>query len=213
MHSYYSKNADKVDWAGIEEAASWIGKQLRKWGRVPVLQTKEKWGQACVYTGFGWSSIHSITHPGHAYIRYTGLINWVYYKTYRPMLWVFRLLNKIVVPYHKWLYSYVYGQALKKWPHLREEILEGADWPELLTKHGLHYIEVGDRSFLRMVDYHPMNWSVRYPTASERITYDQAHEAITIAMHGSGNDNDRYILAMQALGFDPLEKDQNNGSV
>lgn len=38
------------------------------------------------------------------------------------------------------------------------------------------------------------------------ITYQDAQDAVTTAMHTSGNDNDRFILAMQRLGFDPLEK-------
>lgn len=42
---------EKVDWGGIEDAATWIGDQLQKWGRIYVSDTKEKWGTVRVYCG------------------------------------------------------------------------------------------------------------------------------------------------------------------
>jgi hypothetical protein len=41
-------------------------------------------------------------------------------------------LNKIILPYHKWLYRRAYSNAIKKWPYIKEEIAGGADWYELL---------------------------------------------------------------------------------
>lgn len=217
MHTWGDEN---VDWEGIDAAASFIGHELKKWGRVPVRQVKEKFGYVCVYTGLGWDSIHDITHPGHAWIRYRGPIKWLYFKTYTLQQYIFTIINKVIVPYHKWLYSYTYGRALKKWPHLREEILHGADFAEYLSAHGVHYIKTEDRSYETRYDWHPDNWSVRQPPREtnrrEKIWYSDAEDAITTAMHGSGNDNDRFVLAMQALGFDPLKKQQEelaDGSV
>ena len=34
----------------------------------------------------------------------------------------------------RFLYRRAYKLALKRWPHLRSEILEGADWPEYLRR-------------------------------------------------------------------------------
>jgi hypothetical protein len=120
-----------VDWKGIGDAADWIGKQLVRWGRVSVTQSKEKYGTVRVYLHFGWESPHSITHPGYAYSQYP---KWLWRLCYtRPVLWFFeRVLNRVVIPYQQWLYRLVYKLALKKWPHLKREILDGADYPEFL---------------------------------------------------------------------------------
>jgi hypothetical protein len=118
-----------VDWKGISDAANYIGKFLRRWGRVSVTQTKEKYGTARVYCAFGWYQIHSITHPGYVYSRYP---RWLwrldcYYGNYLT-----RPLNYLAVPFQKWLYRIAYQRALRKWPHLAGEILMGADFIELL---------------------------------------------------------------------------------
>ena len=54
----------------VGEAADWIGKFCRKWGRISVTTTKEKWGRACVYCHFGISSFHSIIYPGYVYNQF-----------------------------------------------------------------------------------------------------------------------------------------------
>lgn len=46
---------------------------------------------------------------------------------------VFRILNKVVLPVHKYAYRKYYRQAVEKWPHLALEILYSADHWELLT--------------------------------------------------------------------------------
>lgn len=129
MHNW---SDEKVDWRGINEAADYIGLTLRKWGRVDVRDYKEKYGTVRVYCSLGWYSLHSLTHPGHSWIRYKreGILWKLNYS--EKFNQVFRLINYVVIPYHKWLYTYVYSRALKKWPHLRMEILVCADFDELL---------------------------------------------------------------------------------
>lgn len=105
----------------VEEAAEYIGIRLRKWGRINVMQYKEKFGTVRVYCSFGWDDLGSITHPG-------------YY--YRPQ-WACKLdsiryLNFIIIPIQKSIYRYVYRKALKLWPDLKNEILCCADYPEFL---------------------------------------------------------------------------------
>lgn len=125
MHKWGDKN---VDWDGIEAAASFIGLRLRKWGRIHVSQYKEKWGEVRVYCSFGWYSFHGITHPGHAFCRYPA---WLW-KINSGLGRVVCLLNWLVIPYQQWLYRRTYAQAVRRWPHLRAEILCCADWDELL---------------------------------------------------------------------------------
>ncbi len=155
MHTWGDEG---VDWEGISEAARYIGENLRKWGRVCVSQYKEKFGEVRVYCSFGWYDLHSITHPGHAYIRYrkNGILWHLNYISGHG--WFFRFLNRFAIPYQKFLYTYFYGRALRKWPHLRLEILSGADWSELLAKYGVHKIRTGETSCVIRYDWHPDNW-------------------------------------------------------
>lgn len=113
----------------VGEAADDIGLFLRRWGRLNVRQTKEKWGMVCVYCDFGWYQMHSITHPGYAFSQYP---KWFWKFDIDVLSRVIEPLNKIVVPFHKWLYRLAYKKAVRKYPYIQEEILRGADWPELL---------------------------------------------------------------------------------
>lgn len=92
-----------VDWQGIGDAACYIGGFCQRWGRIPVSDMKEKYGTVRVYLYFGF-------------------FDWGW-KSY---------LNWLVVPYQHRIYRLAYKKAIAKWPHLREEILCGADWQELL---------------------------------------------------------------------------------
>ena len=47
---------------------------------------------------------------------------------------VYRLgkLNHLIIPYQQLVYRLVYWLALRKRPHLKQEIIAGADFPELI---------------------------------------------------------------------------------
>lgn len=113
----------------VSEAAGWIGEYLIRWGRINVSQTKEKFGTARVSIYFGWHSFHSLTHPEHHYNRYP---NWLWILDCRFGSILIRPLNWLAGPYHKWLYRRAYAKAIAKWPMIRAEILQGADYSELL---------------------------------------------------------------------------------
>lgn len=149
----------------VEEAAYYIGNYLRKWGRMQVHQTKEKFGSARVYLSFGWNNLHDLIFPGYAYCQYGHLFglykirkwfkcpwnmesvdcNW-FIRMLAKMtkaVWCFDIyvmskliqpLNVIILPYHIWLYRRAYKNAIEKWPHIREEILNSADYYEYLIK-------------------------------------------------------------------------------
>jgi len=128
MHSW----GDDVDWPGIDDACRYIGENLRRWGRVGVTQYKEKYGTVRVYLlgGLGWHSFHNITHPGHCFSRYP---KWLWSFDCRVGRYIVPFcFNWIIVPYNKWLYRKLYSNMVKKYPHLREEILCMADIDELL---------------------------------------------------------------------------------
>jgi len=115
----------------VEDAAYYIGNYCRKWGRIPIYTTKEKYGTARVYVNFGYPSIHSLMYPGR------------YYKTgwWPQWLWSFdiwygskllRLVGKPLYQWQKYVYKVAYRSAVRKYPHIKPEIVNGADYPELL---------------------------------------------------------------------------------
>lgn len=127
MHDWSDKD---VDWDGICDSAIYIGKNLRRWGRVGVRQYKEKYGTVRVYCSLGWSSFHCITHPGHCFSRYP---KWLWSLDCKIGTKIVPFLfNWWIMPYHKWLYRKLYKDMVKKYPHLKEEILCVADYDELL---------------------------------------------------------------------------------
>ena len=119
-----------IDWKGINDAADWIGCFLVRWGRVSVTDTKEKWGTARVYCRFGWTQLHDITHPRYVYLQYPKWLIKADFSFFMPI--ISRTIGRWIVPYHEFLYRTAYKMAIKKWPHLKLEILNGADYPELL---------------------------------------------------------------------------------
>lgn len=121
MHNWGDKD---VDWDGINYSAHYIGSNLRRFGRVSATQYKEKFGTVRVYINkFGVRTLHDITHPGYVAYQYkfadTKIIpDWININ--------------VIIPYHKFLYRYLYKKMVNKYPHLREEILCCADYNELL---------------------------------------------------------------------------------
>lgn len=128
MHSW----GDGFEFFGeVGRAADEIGDFCRRWGRIQVRQTKEKYGTARVYCSFGLYSLHSITHPGHVWNRYPRWLRRIDYFVFANLFRVLRI-NKLVEPYQIWVYRLAYKRALTKYPMIRLEILNGADYTELL---------------------------------------------------------------------------------
>lgn len=126
MHTWGDED---VDWEGINAAAEYIGLTLRKWWRVPVRDYKEKFGSVRVYCRLGWYQFHDITHPGYVYSRYP---DWLWYLDCYYGNRICSILNWVVIPIHSLVYGWMYHRAVRRWPHLRREILSCADYRELL---------------------------------------------------------------------------------
>lgn len=125
MHDWGDKS---VDWEGINAAAEYIGEGLRKWGRVSC-DYKEKFGTVRVYTSFGWYQFHSIWYPGYHWNQWP---EWLWHLDCRVGGHLVKPLSALAVLYQRWLYRRLYRKAAARWPHLKEEILCCADYPELL---------------------------------------------------------------------------------
>lgn len=141
MH-YYGSWPDEY-FNQVDQAAYEIGTFCARWGRMSVLQTKEKYGTVRVYCSFGWDCIHSIIWPKYCWIHKW----WPYRLDLALSRHIMPVLNRLVARYHIWVYRKAYRNAVKKYPHLREEILCCADYGEVLEgvagyKHSDYWKEV-----------------------------------------------------------------------
>lgn len=141
--TYHNWGEEGIDWRGIEDAADEIGVFLAKWGRISVHQTKEKFGTVRVYCSFGWDCFHGIIWPRHMWIHKW----WPYYFDLLIAKVTLPILSRVAFPYQRWIYRKAYSNAVKKYPHLREEIFSCVDFGELLEgvegyKHSDYWKEV-----------------------------------------------------------------------
>lgn len=122
-----------VDWKGIAGAAEYIGERCRRLGRINVTQYKEKYGTVRVYCSFGYYSLHELIWPGYAYKRdYWPHFMWTLDIYFWPNAFKYSGLGYLLHKWQKFIYRSSYKRALKKWPHLRKEILCCADFSEFL---------------------------------------------------------------------------------
>jgi len=112
-------------------AADDIGTFLRRWGRVPVRDFKEKYGTVRVYCSLGWYNLHSLFYPGYAFRQFPQWL-WAFDVYHGHKLLYYTGLQWLSYHYHKFLYRLAYKRAVAKYPDIRENILCAADWDELL---------------------------------------------------------------------------------
>lgn len=141
MHNWGDND---VDWAGIDNAADYIEKYCIRWGRFGG-QAKEKYGTVRFYVSFH-NMLYELFWTSHHYARWTHASYWP-----RSIRWLSHLIgpalswfddkiyshryNFLILIIQKWqhkVYRNAYKNALKRWPHLRDEILCCADYPDLL---------------------------------------------------------------------------------
>lgn len=135
----------------VEEAAYWIGKYLRKYGRINVLQTKEKFGTARVYITFGIYSFDELLYPGRQYPKYKFLGE----LGDKVFIFLFKYLNIFIIPYQQYIYKKAYEKAFLKFPLIRKEIIVGTDYPELVSNYwkpvslcSKHSVDIRKASYL-----------------------------------------------------------------
>ena len=112
-----------------DSAAWFIHQYLVKYGRISVTQSKEKYGTVRVYCSLGYWGFYGLFNPGHVYVRWP---KWLYGLDLKYGHSIMVALNKVIVPYHKWVYRRAYAAAVDKYPAIRERILYTADYPNLL---------------------------------------------------------------------------------
>lgn len=127
MHDW---SEEEFDWAGLNDAGHFIGDWLRTWVRMEIRDVKEKFGTLRIYCGFGWQNIYAIWRPGYMWVHKW----WPYRLDSAVSRVIMPLLNKVVVPMQARAYRTRYELAVERWPHLKQEILCCADYPELLKE-------------------------------------------------------------------------------
>lgn len=115
----------------VELAAQEIGDFCKKWGRMGVWQTKEKYGTARVYCSFGLWGFHSLINPGYARNRWP---SWLWKLDCDYGTRVITPFNWFIAHYQIFIYKIAYKRAIKKYPFIKKEILVCADYSEYLKK-------------------------------------------------------------------------------
>lgn len=125
MHSWGDTD---MDWEGLNDAGRYIARycKTRAWMRI---HWKEKWG--CIRFEYTYSSlfenpIHSIIWPGHLFIRYSNRMLRID-KMLGSILTTLRI-TRAIRSYQTWVFKRAIRNAVKKWPHIREEILEDVQY-------------------------------------------------------------------------------------
>lgn len=135
-----------VDWVGISDAARFIGLFCRRWGRIFVMDYKEKYGTVRVYCSFGHYSLHGLLFPGYAYKRpWFPKWLWTFDIYWLSKIFTNRFIGYPIFLYQIFIYKLAYFIAVHKWSHLREEILDSPDHGEYLKFLGYKgYIETNE---------------------------------------------------------------------
>jgi hypothetical protein len=124
----YELNNDYDEWQ-CSVIADEIGDYLVKYGRINVRQTKSKFGTIRVYCSIGCYSFYQLFKPRHVYVTWP---KWLYGLDLKYGSFIMKYLNKLIVPYHSFVYRRAYKKALEKYPELRSNILACPDFEELL---------------------------------------------------------------------------------
>lgn len=123
------------DWKSLHEAELYITSFCRKYARLGG-QSKEKFGQLRFYAKFGLS-LHSLFYPGYHYNQFPKWLWTLDIYVLTPTLQF--IFGKV---FHKWQ-SYIYGlayrRAIQKWPHIWDEIVAAADYPEYIKCENVQY--------------------------------------------------------------------------
>lgn len=113
----------------LEQIAHEIGQYCRRYGRIQVTQTKEKYGSVRVYCGFGSYGLHGLIYPGYAYSQFP---KWLWNLDCTYGNYITRYFDTIIVPWQKFIYRRAYWKQIKKYPHLFDEITGSMDWDDVL---------------------------------------------------------------------------------
>lgn len=127
---YHEWGDEDFDWTALEDAITFCVKNMRRWGRICV-HGKEKYGTMRLeFVTFGFT-LHQFFFPPYLF-KHKLMPKWLWCLDQNLVYGKFRVYNWLVnwwyVPYQKWLYRFILNRAVKKWPHIKEEIIDTNLW-------------------------------------------------------------------------------------
>ena len=131
--SYHSWGDGFEFFGEVDQAAFEIGEFCKRYGRIYVSDSKEKFGGVRVYLMFGAISLHSLLFPGW-HCKHKLFPQWLWKLDIRVLSRVVGKLNNLgFVKWQTFIYRLAYKRAVAKYPIIRDEILRSADYPEFLV--------------------------------------------------------------------------------
>ena len=138
MHSWGDED---FDWKALNGAIDEIYYWGKKVGRIGG-DLKEKYGTVRWYTyPTGVYKISELIFPGYVYYQW-GADRKPYHNIFDQVSSIYMRPFKPLI--HKWkrfFYAFAYNRAVKKFPHIKEEILVCTDYPELLFRSEREFLQ------------------------------------------------------------------------
>ena len=129
------------DWESLYAAVLWFPKQLRRWGRVCV-HAKEKWGCLRLEYFYWGPSLFQLIFPG----RLTSYPWWFYnfsFKYAQPLL-NYSGIGYLIEHYQRLVFNVLTIMMVRKWPHIKDELIEDYDFQQLMYKITKKYLKYTD---------------------------------------------------------------------
>lgn len=158
--AHHTWGDEHFDWESLHKACSFFSK-LTTWARL-CIHTKEKYGTMRIeYFGMGHRGIYGLLNPGDLCFRWGGpKVTIKFPKNVRhlvklertPVLlsylfnrFTYKIAKKTGLGYVFWLYQKLVFNiftviAVKRWPHIKDEILHEDCFDDLLYKRTKKYI-------------------------------------------------------------------------
>lgn len=130
MHMWGDKD---FDWNALNEAIELTTHIMTRWGRIGF-HSKEKYGTFRGATYFYSGGLHSLIYPGYVYSQFPKWL-WTLECLYLPTVTKWLGINWMVWQWQKRVYNWAYQASVKRYPHIIAEIIQAADYPELIENY------------------------------------------------------------------------------
>lgn len=115
-------------WSDLNDAIHYTTRYMIRYGRIPA-NGKEKYGECRIYCHFGIENLYWFFKPNYHFYRYHKYVRRLDDATFGKL---FKLLREPIYKWQKFIYRRAYQNAIKKWPHIQLEIINGCDYSELV---------------------------------------------------------------------------------
>lgn len=117
------------DWKALDDAGHLLRKITKRYGRLGG-DIKEKYGELRFYAKFGNLCLHTLIYPEYYFSQFPRWLWKLDCNYIGPVLNFF--FGKAFIWWQMKVYRYAYKACIKKYPHIKDEILDAADYDKLL---------------------------------------------------------------------------------